>query len=118
MSEEPKGITHPTKCIVSSSPLTIASDTWDDQTGGDNSDVVDERTEASAVEAKSEIDSLLVDVKSWSEKVVDCVPTTLPLTPSPFERGIIGGQSVNDVLMIRGLIPPPTYFHFFDLSSF
>jgi hypothetical protein len=88
VSGEPKGITHPTKCIVSSSALTIASDTWDVQTGGDNSDVVDERTEASAVEAKSEIDSLLVDVKSWSEKVVDCVPTPLPLTPSPFERGI------------------------------
>ena len=118
VTREPKGITHPTKCIVSSLALTIASDTWDVQTGGDDSDIVDERTEASAVEAKSEIDSLLVFVKSWSEKVVDCVPTLLPLTPSPFERGVIGGQSVNDVLMIKGLIPPPTYFHFFDLSSF
>jgi len=39
----------------------------------------------------------------------------LSLTPSSFERGVIGGQSANDILMIKGLLSPPV--HILDLSS-
>lgn len=66
---------------------------------------------------KSEVYSPLLDVKSWIEKVVDCEPEPLlPLTPSPFKRGIIRSYSINYILMIKGLIHPLVYVNFLDLS--
>jgi hypothetical protein len=53
------------------------------------------------------------DIMSWYDKVVDSGLEPLPLTPSPFERGVMGGLSVNDVLMIKGLIDPRAYIQFF-----
>jgi hypothetical protein len=35
-----------------------------------------------------------------------------------FERGVIASMSVNDTLMVKGLIYPPVYIQFFDLSYF
>lgn len=61
-----------------------------------------------------------LDIQVWSKKVAGSVPEPLPpsLTPGSFERGNIGGLSTNDILMIKGLIHPPVYVQFFDLSSF
>jgi hypothetical protein len=69
---------------------------------------------------KSGIPSPQVDIMSWYEHVVDCKPDAfLPfLTPTPFEKGTIGGPSVNDVLMIEGLIHPALYMQFLDLRPF
>ena len=58
------------------------------------------------------------DVSSWNEQVVEFTPEPLPLIPGSFERGVIGGMSTNDVLMIKGLIDPLQYIQFFDLSVF
>lgn len=59
------------------------------------------------------------DIISWSENVVSCGPELLPpLTPSPFHRGVLGGPSVNDILMIKGLIHPVVYIDFLNLSFF
>ena len=59
-----------------------------------------------------------LDIISWYEKVVDCRAEPLPFTPASFERGVIGGLSTNDILMIKGLIAPPVYIQFLDLGSF
>ena len=68
---------------------------------------------------KSDICSPQIDIMSWYENVVDCKPVPfLPLTPTPFEKGTIGGPSVNDFLMIKGLIHPALYVQFLDLRPF
>ena len=58
------------------------------------------------------------DISSWNEQVAEFTPEPLPLIPGSFERGVIGGMSTNDVLMIKGLIDPLQYIQFFDLSVF
>ena len=42
----------------------------------------------------------------------------VPLTHTPFEKGILGSMTVNEVLMIKGLIDPRVYIQFSDLQSF
>jgi len=94
---------------------------WDAQSAEltEDSDTIDESTEASDVDGKFKNPLPPFDVVSWYGNVVDRAPEPLlSLTPTPFERGKFGGQSVNDVLMIRGLIHPPVYLQFFDLSLF
>ena len=94
---------------------------WDAQSVEltEDSDTIDESTEASDVDGKFKKSLPPFDVVSWYGNLVNCAPEPLlPLTPTPFERGKFGGQSVNDVLMIRGLIHPPVYLQFFDLSFF
>ena len=80
-----------------------SSDTWE---GGDNSDI----------DRKSGFCSPSVDDISWHEKGVECAtePLPLPILLPPSERGIIGGQSANDLLMINVYLPS----HFFDLLKF
>lgn len=46
----------------------------------------------------------------WRHVMAECPP---PLAPTPFERGVIA----NDLFMIKGLIHPPVYLHFFDPTS-
>jgi hypothetical protein len=58
------------------------------------------------------------DIVSWYEKVAESAPEPPTLVPGSFERGVIGGQSVNDILMIKGLIDPPVYIQFLDLTTF
>jgi hypothetical protein len=57
---------------------------------------------------------------SWYEQVVDVggKPLLPSLTPTPYEKGIIASQSVNDILMIKGLIDPLQYIRYFDLDVF
>jgi hypothetical protein len=117
-SAEPMSVTRANKDFVTSSRVTRA---WDSQSTAltEDSDVIDESTEASDVDGKSKNYSSSLEVISWYEKVVDCATEPLlPLTPTPFERGVIGGQSINDILMIKGLIDTQVYLHFFDLISF
>ena len=59
-----------------------------------------------------------IDIVSWRGEVVESGAELLSLTPSPFERGVIGSQIVNDILMIKGLMHSPVYIQFLDLSSF
>jgi hypothetical protein len=100
---------------VTSWLVASASGAWDLPTAeGADSDEIDEDEDE-----KSEIHSLPFDVKSWYEKVAYCEPEPiLPLIPTPFKRGIIGSYSVNDILMIKGLIHPLVYVDFLDLSAF
>jgi len=122
-SAEPISETRANKGFITSSRVTRA---WDAQSTEltNDSDVTDESTEAESTEAldvdgKSKIYMPSLDVISWYEKVVNCaLEPLLPLTPTPFERGVIGSQSVNDILMIKGLINTQAYLHFFDLLSF
>jgi len=58
------------------------------------------------------------EVLSWVEQVAESVPEPLPLLPGSFERGVMGGMSTNDILMIKGLIHPLVYIEFCDLGSF
>lgn len=55
------------------------------------------------------------DIVDWSNTIIDEDEKTLlkmpPLIPTSFEKGIIGGMSTNDILMIRGLIDPGLYIH-------
>jgi hypothetical protein len=61
------------------------------------------------------------DVLAWLRRADDdeeTIQQPSPLAPTPFERGVIGGRSTNDVLMIKGLIDPGVYLQYMDLSSF
>jgi hypothetical protein len=84
-------------------------------TSTDDSDDIDAIEDG---EGKPLIRPASFDILSWYEKISDSAPEPLPLTHGSFERGVIGGLCVNDILMIRELIPPPVYIQFFDLSSF
>jgi hypothetical protein len=71
-----------------------------------------------AVEDKSTICPSSLDIISWYQTVIYSELEPPPLIPTPFEKGIIGGMSVNDVLMVKGLIHPLVYIQFMDLTSF
>ena len=106
-------LTHAGKGSVTRSFVASASE--------DSAEGTEDLNKIYDTDGKSEMDSLPFDVISWYEEVVDCGPGSeplLPLAPAPFERGVIGGRSVNDTLMIKGLIHPLVYVHFLDLSSF
>lgn len=70
-----------------------------------------------AVEDKSTIFPSSLDIASWSQKGANSEPEP-HLTPTPFERGVIASMSTNDILMVKGLINPPVYLQFFNLSLF
>lgn len=62
--------------------------------------------------------SAIVD---WSNMIIDENEKTLkvpPLIPTSFEKGIIGGMSTNDFLMIKGLIDPRLYIQYMHLELF
>jgi hypothetical protein len=62
------------------------------------------------------------DIVDWSNTITDENEKTLsevpPLIPTPFEKGIIGGLSTNDFLMIKGLISPGLYVQYLHLELF
>jgi hypothetical protein len=74
---------------------------------------LDDANDISAVRDKS----LSLDIKSWYQNVINSEPETPSLVPTPFERGVIASLSVNDILMIRGLIHPLVYVQFINLST-
>ena len=90
------------------------SEAWDVQTieGTETSDDID------IMEDKPPTGPSSSDILSWYEQVVKSTPEPLPLIPGSFERGVIGGMSTNDVLMIKGLIDRLEYIQFLDLGSF
>jgi len=95
----------------------VASEAWDAQTVEDsvNSDDADGIED---IERKPITCLLSPDIILWYGEVVESEIVPPSLTPSPFERGVIGGQSINDILMTKGLIHPPVYIQFLDLCSF
>jgi hypothetical protein len=62
------------------------------------------------------------DIVDWSNMIIDENEKTLskvpPLIPTSFEKGIIGGMSTNDFLMIKGLIDPSLYVQYMHLELF
>ncbi len=101
--------------VTDAMSLPVTCEAWDVQTieGTETSDDID-----SDVEEKPPTGLSSSDILSWYEQVDESAPGPLPLLPGSFERGAIGGMSINDVLMIKGLIDPPVYIQFLDLSSF
>jgi hypothetical protein len=94
---------------VVGSPVTSEDWTEDSDTTGD----------VEAIQDKSTICPSSLDIMSWYQKADNSEPEPPPsLIPTPFERGIIGSMSVNDVLMVKGLINTLVYIQFIDLSSF
>jgi hypothetical protein len=61
------------------------------------------------------------DIVAWSNMITDENEKTsskvTPLTPTPFENGIIGGLSTNDLLMIKGLIDPGLYVQYLHILA-
>lgn len=81
----------------------------------------DDISDSMAVRDKPTICLSSLDIMSWSQNVVNAVPEpvlTSTSTSTSFERGVIPSMSVNDILMVKGLITPPVYLQFFDLSLF
>ncbi|KIL64794.1 hypothetical protein M378DRAFT_162958, partial [Amanita muscaria Koide BX008] len=97
--------------------LPVTCEAWDVQTikGTEASDDIDATED---VEEKPPTGPSSSDILSWYEQVAESAPEPLPPIPGFFERGVIGGMSTNDVLMIKGLIDPPVYIQFLDLSLF
>ncbi len=115
---ETKDVQRADKGIVTGAvSLPVTFEAWDVQTieGTETSDDIDAMED---VEEKPPTGLSSSDVLSWYEQVAESAPEPLPLIPGSFERGVIGGMSTNDVLMIKGLIDPPVYIQFLDLSSF
>lgn len=81
------------------------------------SDTVD-----SADESKAKVDliPLQASVGAWLEDIekedLDPLPADVNDT-DPFIPGVVGGMSVNDILMVKGQIDPSVYIQFFDLSA-
>ena len=105
-------------CVgVMSSPVT--SKAWDVQgaeaiEGFDDINSIEED-----VEEKPAMGLSSFDIVSWSENVVNPGAEPVPqLIPTSFKKGVISGSSANNVLMIKGLIDPPVYVQFLELSSF
>jgi len=95
---------------LTGSPMT--NEAW---TGTEDSDTTSDTT---IVQNRSSTCLSSSDILSWSQNVVEADLETLLLTLTPFERGVISSYSVNDILMIKGLIPPLVYIQFLDLSKF
>lgn len=57
------------------------------------------------------------DILTWANNVIGGEEKMLPLTATPYEKGIVGG-SANDGLMVRGLIHPLVYLDYVDLEKF
>jgi hypothetical protein len=59
-------------------------------------------------------------VAAWLEdldqEVLDPLSSDIYDT-KPFIPGCMGGMTTNDILMVKGLINPSLYVHFYDLSS-
>ncbi|KAF8333696.1 hypothetical protein F5887DRAFT_1259663 [Amanita rubescens] len=111
-------VQHADKEIVTDAmSLPVTCEAWDVQTieGTETSDDIDAMED---VEEKPPTGPSSSDILSWYEQVAESAPEPLPLIPGSFERGDIGGMSINDFLMIKGLIDPPVYVQFLDLSSF
>ena len=58
------------------------------------------------------------DIVDWSNMIIDDNEKVPPLIPTSVEKGIIGGMSMNDVLMIKGLIDPGLYVQYMFLELF
>ena len=62
------------------------------------------------------------DIVDWSSMIIDENEKTSskvpPLIPTCFEKGILGGMSTNDLLMIKGLIDPGLYVQYMHLELF
>ncbi|KAF8334439.1 hypothetical protein F5887DRAFT_1273589 [Amanita rubescens] len=95
----------------------VASEAWDVQTIEGTDSTSDDIDGMEDVEEKPSTGPSSSEILSWYEQVAESAPEPLPLIPGSFERGVIGGMSTNDVLMIKGLIDPPVYIQFLDLSS-
>jgi hypothetical protein len=59
------------------------------------------------------------DILDWLNRIDDgVIPQYLPPSPASFEKGVMRSMSVNDILMVRGLIDPGVYVRYLDLASF
>jgi hypothetical protein len=72
---------------------------------------------SSTDEEKSSSQPLSSDILTWANNVIGGEEKMLPLTATPYEKGIVGG-SANDVLMVRGLIHPLMYLNYINLEKF
>jgi hypothetical protein len=72
------------------------------------------------LETKLYLVSLQARVAAWledlDEEALDPLPADVTDT-RPFIPGCIGGMTANDILMVKGLINPSLYVHFYDLGS-
>ena len=66
---------------------------------------------------KSSSELLSSDILAWANNVIGGGEKMLPLTATPYEKGIVGG-SANNVLMARGLVHPLVYLNYVDLEKF
>jgi hypothetical protein len=62
------------------------------------------------------------EIMDWSNMITDDNEETStkvpPLASTSFEKGIMGGMSTNDVLMMKGLIDPGLYVQYMHLELF
>jgi hypothetical protein len=110
---------HACKGIVTlgvTSRSSAMSKAWDVLTteGSDDIGGVEDVSEAKPAICPSPSDILI-----WIDNILNDPGAEPPtITRSSFEKGVIGGMSANDILMIKGMINVPSYIHFLDLRSF
>jgi hypothetical protein len=71
------------------------------------------------LESKLDV-SLQARVAAWLEDVGKETLDPLPdmNDTGPFTPGVIGGMTMNDILMVKGLINPSVYVQFYNLSLY
>ncbi|KAJ7259483.1 hypothetical protein B0H12DRAFT_1108184 [Mycena haematopus] len=58
------------------------------------------------------------DIRAWMISVLGPYGDPLPLKPTPFESGTLGGLCSNDTLMITGSLDPAIYVRYKNLAVF
>jgi hypothetical protein len=108
-SAEMEDVQHVDKDIVAgATSSSVTSEAWD-LWGIEGTEDFNNIDSINNDEEKPVICPLSLDIISWYEKVVNPGAKFLPLTPTSFEGGVIGGLHTNDILMIKDLIAPPVY---------
>ena len=114
---EKEKICHTTTHVAATSLLSLTSQ-LSGSMEGTHSDTIDSGDES---EAKVDLVSLRASVRAWLEdiekEVLDPLPVDVNDTDS-FIPGVIGGMSMNDILMVKGHIDPSVYIRFLNLSLY
>jgi hypothetical protein len=74
------------------------------------------------IDLEPDLASLQQRISAWLKEIEKEIPEPPPVDldydPGPFTPGVMGGMTMNDILMIKGLINPLDYVRFHDLRLF
>ena len=86
----------------------------------ESSDTLDDSNDQ--LDLEPDLASLQEHIVAWlkevEKEILDPPPVDLDFDSDRFTPGVMGGMTMNDILMIKGLIDPLDYVRFHDLRLF